>query len=273
MAIPHLTVLVIGSTGSIGRLVVAEAIRQGHIVRALARTSAKARLLPREAQVLLGDVTRPETLPGALDGIDTIVFTLGSDSAGKVGAENVYYGGVLNVLALLGSLKVRIALMTCIGVTNRTCSDKRITEDHDWKRRSERLVRASGLPYTIVRPGWFDHNGPNDHRLVLMQGDTCQTGSPSDGVIARRQLAEVLVHSLTSDEALNKTFELVAVYGTARGNLDALLSPLEADSPCALDCVHDTANMPFEKEPKRVRDDLKALRTQRALLTAFARGA
>jgi hypothetical protein len=37
--------------------------------------------------------------------------------------------------------------MTSIGVTNRVSAYNRSTEAHDWKRRSERLVRASGLPY------------------------------------------------------------------------------------------------------------------------------
>ena len=60
-------------------------------------------------------------------------------------------------------------------------------------------MRASGLPYTIVRPGWFDYNAPDEHRLVLLQGDTRQAGDPSDGVVARRQIAEVLVRSLSSD--------------------------------------------------------------------------
>jgi len=158
MIIPRMTVLVVGATGSIGRLVVEEAIRQGHAVRALVRTPGKARRLPPDAQVVLGDVTRPDTLPGAVDGVDAVVFTLGSDGAGKVGAESVDYGGVRNVLGALGSRKARIALMTAIGVTNRTGEYNRATEAHDWKRRSERLVRASGLPYTIVRPGWFDYN-------------------------------------------------------------------------------------------------------------------
>jgi uncharacterized protein YbjT (DUF2867 family) len=40
--------------------------------------------------------------------------------------------------------------MTSIGVTNRTGPYNRATEAHDWKRRSERLVRATGHPYTIV---------------------------------------------------------------------------------------------------------------------------
>jgi uncharacterized protein YbjT (DUF2867 family) len=219
----------------------------------------KARRLPPKAQVVRGDVTRPDTIPGALDGVDAIVFTLGSDGAGKVGAESVDYGGVRNVLAALAPQTARISLITSIGVTNRTGSYNRSTEAHDWKRRSERLVRASGLPYTIVRPGWFDYNGPDEHRLVLLQGDTRQAGDSSDGVIARRQIAEVLVSSLGSDHALRKTFELIATAGPAQDDLDALFAPLAADPRGALDGVRDMTNMPVQDEPKRVRDDLDAV--------------
>ncbi|MEA3205179.1 MAG: hypothetical protein QOG92_805 [Verrucomicrobiota bacterium] len=89
----------------------------------------------------------------------TVTFEPGartaSHSGGKVGAKTVDYGGVRNVLTALGKSKARIALMTAIGVTNRTGSYNRETESHDWKRRAERLVRRSGNEYTIVRPGWF----------------------------------------------------------------------------------------------------------------------
>jgi uncharacterized protein YbjT (DUF2867 family) len=253
------TVLVVGATGSIGRLVVEEAIRHGYTTRALVRNPDKARRLPPEADVIMGDVTRPDTLSRAVDGVDGVVFTLGSDGAGKVGAESVDYGGVRNVLNALGSRTARIALMTSIGVTNRTGRYNRATQAHDWKRRSERLLRASGLPYTIVRPGWFDYNGPDEHRLVLLQGDTRQAGDSSDGVIARRQIAEVLVRSLGSDQALRKTFELVAVTGPAPEDFDALFAPLEKDTRGALDGVHDAENMPLDDEPQQVRDDLDAV--------------
>jgi uncharacterized protein YbjT (DUF2867 family) len=259
MTNPRLTVLAVGATGSIGCLVVEEALREGHAVRALVRTADKARQLPREAQVVLGDVTRSDTLPGAVDGVDAIVFTLGSDGAGKVGAENVDYGGVRNVLHALGSRTARIALMTSIGVTNRTGSYNRSTESHDWKRRSERLVRASGLPYTVVRPGWFDYNKPDEHRLVLLQGDTRQAGNSSDGVIARQQIAEVLVRSLTSVQALHKTFELVATTGPAQIDLDVVFATLDADPQDSLDGVRDMTNMPVEDEPKRVIEDLRSV--------------
>ncbi len=199
-----MTVLAVGATGSIGSLVVEEALRQGHSVRALVRSPEKARSLPQETEIAIGDLTRPSTLAPALEGIDAIVFTHGSDGAGKVGSENVDYGGVRNILTALGPQSARIALMTAIGVTNRTGSYNVSTESHDWKRRAERLVRSSGLPYTIVRPGWFDYNKADEHQLVFLQGDTRQAGNSSDGVIARRQITEVLSGSLTSNAALRK---------------------------------------------------------------------
>ena len=147
------SVLVVGATGSIGRLVVEESIREGYPTRALVRDPDKARRLPPGADIVVGDVTRPDTLPAAVAGIDAVVFTLGSDGAGKIGAKTVDYGGVRNVLIALGAQPARIALMTSIGVTNRAGAYNQASKAHDWKRRSERLVRASGRPYTIVRPG------------------------------------------------------------------------------------------------------------------------
>jgi uncharacterized protein YbjT (DUF2867 family) len=196
--------LVVGATGSIGRHVVNEALQLGFSVRALVRHLSKAKLLPDGVEVAVGDVTRPETLPGAVAGINAVVFTLGSDGAGKVGAEAVDYGGMRNVLRAIGSSHVRIALLTSIGVTNRTGDYNRRTEAHDWKRRSERLFRTSGHPYTIVRPGWFDYNNANQHKLTMLQGDRRQAGDPSDGVVARRQIAKTLVRSLLSPDAVGK---------------------------------------------------------------------
>lgn len=255
-------VLVVGATGSVGRLVVDEAIRQGHSVRALVRNPSKASRFPPETHVVIGDVTQPETLHGAVKDVDAIVFTLGAGSGGRAGTENVNYGGVRNVLGTLGSKKARIAPMSTIGVTDRTGSYNRTTEGHDWKRRAERLVRTSGLPYTIVLPGWFDMNGSNQKKLIFLQGDRRQTGSPSDGVVARSQIAEVLVRSLTSDQALRKSFELISADGPATETLDALFAPLEVDVEGALDAAQDTANMSWKNEPQRVHDDLVAMRLQ-----------
>jgi uncharacterized protein YbjT (DUF2867 family) len=215
------------------------------------RTPGKSRSLSSEAQVVTGDLTRPDTLANAVGGVDAVVFTHGSDGTGKVGSENVDYGGVRNVLHTPCGRTTRIALKTSIGVTNRTGSYNQSTEAHDWKRRAERLVHAS-----IVRPGWFDYNAPDQHRLLFLQGDPRQAGDSSDCAIARRQIAEVLVHSLKSDQAARKTFELVASRGPAQHNLDALFASLDADPDGTWGGVRDMPNQPLAAEPQRVRDDL-----------------
>jgi uncharacterized protein YbjT (DUF2867 family) len=98
---------------------------------------------------------------------------------------------------------------------------------------------------------------------MLLQGDTRQAGNSNDGVIARSQIAEVLVHSLTSDQALGRTFELVATKGPAQEDLDALFAALDPDSRDSLDGVRDMPNQPLDDEPQRVKDDLYTLSANR----------
>lgn len=259
-----LKILSVGATGSIGRLVVSEALSAGHSVSALVRDTRKARALGDNVELVLGDLSDSAMLETAVDGIDAIIFTHGSDGMGKLGAEHVDYGGVRNLLAAVGSRQVTIALMTAIGVTNRTGSYNQTTEAHDWKRRAERLVRASDLPYTIVRPGWFDYNDPDQHRLVFLQGDERQSGTPKDGVISRRQIAQVLVASVTDAAAQGKTLELVAEHGPAQESLTSMFSDIDRDRPGTLDGVRDVDNMPLSEEPARVLSDIDAVRACRA---------
>ena len=121
--------------------------------------------------------------------------------------------------------------------------------------RAERLVRVNGVRIRSSVPGWFDYNKVNEHHLVFLQGDTRQAGDLSDGVIARGQIAEILV--------LRKTFELVAIGGPAQKDLDPLFGTLDPDSVDGLDGVRDTPNQPLDDEPQRVKDNLRALQSIR----------
>lgn len=252
MSEPQSTVLVVGATGSIGRHVVASAHGHGYAVRALVRDARKKSEFPPDTEIVVGDLTRAETLSEAVAGVDAIVFTQGT-YGNPTAAEAVDYGGVRNVLAALKGRRARIALMTAIGTTDRKGS-------HDWKRRAERLVRVSGLPYTIVRPSWFDYNEPDQNRLIMLQGDKPLAGNPSDGAIARRQIAEVLVRSLSSEAALRKTFELHSEKGPEQEDFDPLFATLEADRAGALDGARDPANMSLDKEPAQIVAEMDHLK-------------
>lgn len=249
-------ILVAGATGSVGLHVLKAIIEMGHQPRALVRNQRKVKLLPRGVEVFYGDVSMPETLADVAKDIDAVIFTLGSDGQGRIGARAIDYGGVRNILKIIKGTHVRIALMTTIGVTERLSTWNQRTEVHDWKRRAERLVRASGHPYTIVRPGWFDYNNNDEHKIVMLQGDRRHSGTPEDGVISRAQIARVLVTALTNEAAKNKTFELVATQGEEQEDLTPLFANLQVDNPQKNEGVLDMNNMPLDEEPECIINEL-----------------
>ena len=72
-------VLLTGSTGYVGGSLLPELLSRGHSVRALARDASRARgKLPAEAEVVEGDVLKPDTLPAAVEGIDVAFYLVHS---------------------------------------------------------------------------------------------------------------------------------------------------------------------------------------------------
>ncbi|MCU1510996.1 MAG: NAD-dependent epimerase/dehydratase [Arthrobacter sp.] len=240
-------VLIVGATGGIGRLAVEAAVRHGLQVRALARDRESARKTVSGVEIVQGDLEDPATLGAAVKDIDAIVFTHGANGV-RASYQDVDYGGVANILSALNGRRPRTALMTSINVTRSQGAYKELL---DWKRRSERLVRLSGVPYTIVRPSWFDSSA-GEH-LVLGQGDT------ASGAVRREHVAEVLIQSLLTDAALGKTFELYAASGAPTADWEGLFGSVVSDAAGALDGVKDPQNLPLNKEPAPVREDLARL--------------
>ncbi|WP_031073988.1 SDR family oxidoreductase [Streptomyces sp. NRRL WC-3742] len=247
-------VLVVGATGRTGRHVVAAAKDRGLTPVALARNEAHARRLLPGTEIAVADLESPEALADAVRGVDAVVFVHGSDDDARPDSfERVDYGGVAHVLAALGDRRPRIVLQTTIFVTRRDHPFNQGGHALDWKRRSERLVRLSGAPYTIVRPGWLDA-GPGGEHLRVEQGDSGEDG------VGRQALARLLVAALLDDEAIGRTFEVFSGPGPATTDFTALFAQARPDAAGALDAVEDRANLPLGREPARVRDDLDHLR-------------
>ncbi len=72
-------VLLTGSTGYVGGSLLPELLNQGHHVRCLVRDAARAKeKLPAEAEIVEGDVLKPDTLPAAVEGIDVAFYLVHS---------------------------------------------------------------------------------------------------------------------------------------------------------------------------------------------------
>ncbi|MFI1394207.1 NAD(P)H-binding protein [Streptomyces sp. NPDC020681] len=130
-----MTNLVTGATGTVGRQVVAELLRRGHSVRALTRDPAKADF-PAGVEVVQGDLTEPDTLAAALEGV--------------TGLHLITFGGPYFAPLESGPRIVQLA---------REAGVRRITVLHGGGPSAlEDAVRAGDIAWTVVMPVEFMSN-------------------------------------------------------------------------------------------------------------------
>lgn len=145
-------VLVAGGTGRLGTLVVRRLAEAGRSVRVLTRDSARASHLPAAAEVVAGDVRDRAAIERAVGGTSAVVSAVhgfaGRDAAGP---EQVDRHGNAALVAAAGAGEVgRFLLLSVHGAG----------PDHPVglfraKHAAEAELRASGVPWTIVRPAAF----------------------------------------------------------------------------------------------------------------------
>lgn len=143
-------ILVTGCTGFVGTHLVQALIENGDEVRCLARgTSGAERRLGPSIDFVIGDVTRPQTVLEAADGVDTIIHLVGIiREHGEVTYERVHVEGTRNLIEAAKSKGVRrFIYMSAIGARPNGATGYQTT-----KWQAEQLVRNSGLDWIIVRP-------------------------------------------------------------------------------------------------------------------------
>jgi uncharacterized protein YbjT (DUF2867 family) len=92
-----------------------------------------------------------------------------------------------------------------------------------WKLKGEDSLRASGIPYTIIRPCALTEE-PGGKELIFEQGDNIK------GKISRDDVAEICVRSLYQSNACNITLEVKAGENSANDiNWQQLFSNLQPD--------------------------------------------
>jgi nucleoside-diphosphate-sugar epimerase len=102
--------------GYLGIRVARRWLAAGETVYALTRSAERAAALAREGiRPLVGDVTRPETLPN-LPAADTVLFAIGHDAESGRSIRDTYVGGLKNVLAALSPAIGRFIYVSSTGV-------------------------------------------------------------------------------------------------------------------------------------------------------------
>ncbi|WP_435974241.1 NAD(P)H-binding protein [Streptomyces sp. Qhu_M48] len=174
-----------GATGNVGRHVVGRLLAAGAAVRALTRRPEEARL-PAAAEVVGGDLTRPETVEPALKGVSALFLFPSPGTAGPV-LRAAREHGVRRVV-LLSSSAVEYS---------GEHADNEIVAFH---KEVEREVEASGLDWTFVRPGAFAVN-TLQWAPQISAGDVVR--GPFAGaemaLVHERDIADVAARALLTD--------------------------------------------------------------------------
>ena len=223
-------VLVAGATGGTGQEVVDQALEKGYRVRALVRDEAKARMLFGDrVQYVVGDVREPRSLKRAVKGVDQVISALGANVQRdpENSPERVDYAGVKALAEAARAAGVsQFILVSSMGVTH---PDHQLNAMLDnilsWKLKGEDAVRATGIDYTIVRPGDLT-NEPGGRRGVrIMQGDPVG----GEGAVSRSDVAAILVSAIGRQDLYRKTFEVVGDHARPRIEWASLYNGLQPD--------------------------------------------
>jgi uncharacterized protein YbjT (DUF2867 family) len=229
-------VLVAGATGRTGRLILGQLSKDPRFaIRPMARDVAAARRnAGAEYLWVAGDVTKPATLGPVLSGVSLVlVATGGTERSGPNSPEFVDYGGVKNLTDAARAAGVRqVVLESSIGVGSGggllgVMLNLLSGDALKWKAKGEAYLRASGVPYTIVRPGGLTDDPPGRAGLVLRQGDE------GSGRIARGDVAAVMIAVLDNPLALRRTFEVFNDDKASPGAWRTRFSALRPDLPAS----------------------------------------
>lgn len=196
-----MTIVVTGATGHLGRLVVENLLDRGvpaaQIVAAVRTPEKAAGLAARGVQVREADYERPETLASAFAGATRLLLVSGTE----IGRRVPQHQAVVDAVREAGA--VHIAYTSILYADS---SPLGLAPEH---KATEELIRASGLPFTFLRNGWYAEN--YDAAIAQAASTGTLIGSAGDGRVsaaARADYAAAAGAVLTGQEHQGKVYEL-----------------------------------------------------------------
>jgi uncharacterized protein YbjT (DUF2867 family) len=200
-------VVIAGGHGKIALRLAPRLRERGDRVRSLIRNPAHAGDVEAAGgEPVVCDLEQAEAdeVTGAVACADAIVFAAGA--GGGSGPERKWtmdYGGAVKLIAAAKASGVdRYVMVSSRGADPEAPGDDTFAVYLRAKGKADADLQASGLAYTIVRPGWL-RDDPGTGRVAA--AERCE-----DGSISRDDVAEVLAVTLHEPRLTGVTFEVVA---------------------------------------------------------------
>ena len=200
-------VLIIGATGATGKILMREALAQGHEVTALARNPSALAPEDHRLRVLQGNALDVSSMEAAVVGQDAVLLALGTRSSRPT---TLFSESTHNVIGAMDKHGVRrLVCITGIGVGDskghvgflydriiRPFVVRNVYED---KERQEVAIQQSDLEWVIVRPARLTDEPARGEYGVYLKG------SYKAKTISRADVADFMLAQLTDDTYVHKT--------------------------------------------------------------------
>ncbi|MFR0359048.1 SDR family oxidoreductase [Streptomyces sediminimaris] len=194
-----MSIVVTGATGHLGRHVVEQLLEKvpaDRITAVVRDASRAADLAGRGVRLAVADYNSPETFGGVFSAGDKVLLISGTEfdkdrvAQHKVVIDAAKAAGV----ALLAYTSAPASLTAALA------------DDH---RGTEAALLASGVPYTLLRNGWYHENYTENLAPVLEHGAVVQAaGEGRVSSASRADYAAAAVAVLTGEGHENKAYEL-----------------------------------------------------------------
>ncbi len=193
-------IAITGATGQLGRLVIQNLLKTvpaNQIVAAVRSPAKAADLAALGVRVRQADYAQPATLEAALQGVDKLLLI----SSSEVGQRVPQHAAVI-----AAAQKVGVKLLAYTSILRADSSPLGLAAEH---KETEAMLRASGLPFVLLRNGWYTENHTGSVGAALQYGAVM--GSAKDGRIAsaaRADYAAAAAAVLTNDGQADQVYEL-----------------------------------------------------------------
>ncbi|MEG3789398.1 SDR family oxidoreductase [Lysobacter sp. CCNWLW3] len=193
-------IVVTGATGQLGRLVIGSLLKKvpaADLVAAVRNVEKAKDIAALGIQVRQADYNQPSSWDAALQGADKVLLI----SSSEIGQRTEQHRVVIDAAKRAG-----VKLLAYTSVLHADTSSLGLAGEH---RETETALRDSGLPFVLLRNGWYTENYamgiPNALSLGAVYGCAGE-GRISSAV--RADYAEAAAVVLTSGNQAGKVYEL-----------------------------------------------------------------
>ena len=194
-------IVVTGATGKLGRHVIEgllKSVPPAEIIAAVRTPEKAADLAAKGVQIRQADYFQPESLRTAFAGADAVLLISSSELRDRVSQHK-------NVIDAAKQAGVKLIAYTSL-LRADTSTNSVLAPDH---KATEEYLRASGVPFVLLRNGWYLENHTEALAPALAHGVIM--GAAKDGLFAaaaRADYAAAAVAVLTGTGHENKVYEL-----------------------------------------------------------------